>query len=364
MSINGKQTVWVLGAGFSRSLGGPLLTDLFGPVPEDDDLAYFPQDPYGDLARDLSMTRTVFQHGLEQKCWADAEDFLAKVDEAFDERGPSWIVLERVVRESYSLVRGNPPKYVDYLADIQRVARRTLAAQTGRFALDPKLEDERWLPYREWAKTLEPARDTIITFNYDTALERISEVEQGRMLTPLPATIQGVASITRTVPVYHLHGCVEWVVEGTGVTHIDIEEALDGQREIAIGIPGPNKSAFAKTIVLPLWHAAEDVLATAENIVFVGYSFPKTDTMAHIRLLRAIRGDRCEVDRRYVHLVLGRDIHSVDHARMVALIDSCHGPRRRTRMHPGSTTGRAFVIRQHPLGAEDFLAHYSDIIAT
>ncbi|MGA7743803.1 MAG: hypothetical protein WBP56_02570 [Polyangia bacterium] len=79
MSINGKLTVWVLGAGFSRSLGGPLLTELFGPVPEADDLAYFPQATYGNLARDLAITRKVFQLGLKQKCWADAEDFLAKV---------------------------------------------------------------------------------------------------------------------------------------------------------------------------------------------------------------------------------------------------------------------------------------------
>ena len=359
MSINGKQTVWVLGAGFSRSLGGPLMTELFAPVPEADDLAYFPQKPYGDLAHDLSMTRKVFQHGLKQRCWADAEDFLAKVDEAFDERGPSWNVLERVVRQ-----RSHPSRTLDdYLANIQRITRRTLAAQTVRFVLDPKLEDERWLPYREWAKTLEPGRDTIITFNYDTALERISAVERGRLQTPLPASIPGIANITRTVPVYHLHGCVEWVVEGTGITHVDIEEALDGQREIAIGIPGPNKSAFAKTMVLPLWHAADDALADAENLVFVGYAFPKTDTMAHIRLLREIRKDRCTESRRYAHLVLGRDIHSVDHARMVAMMESCHGPRRRSCMHPGTNHPYTFVIRQHPLGAEDFLPHYSDIIA-
>ncbi len=234
-----------------------------------------------------------------------------------------------------------------------------------RFVLDPKLEDEQWLPYREWAKTLEPGRDTIITFNYDTALERVSDVEQGRMLTLLPTTIQDCANITRTVPVYHLHGCVEWVVEGLDVIPVRIEKALDGQREIAIAIPGPNKSAFATRMVQPLWRAAENALARAVNIVFVGYAFPKTDAMAHIHLLRAIRMDGCNADHRDVHLVLGRDIHSVDQARMVALVGSCHGFRRRFQMYPGSPKSpeSPFVVRQHPLGAEDFLPHYSDILA-
>jgi hypothetical protein len=359
MSINGKKTVWVLGAGFSRSLGGPLLADLFGPVPEADDLAYFPRESCGDLARDLCVTRQVFKHGLNQKCWANAEEFLAKVDEAFDERGRSWNILRRVVQESHSHLTQRP---ADYLEDIQRTVRRTLAAESMRFALDPNLEDERWLPYREWARTLEPGLDTIVTFNYDTALECISEREQGRMLTALPTTVEEVATRGR-VPIYHLHGCAEWVVEGLAVTHVCIEEALGGGREIAIGVPGPNKAGFAETRARPLWHAAEDALANADNIAFVGYSFPRTDAMAHIRLLKAIRRDQSTEARRYAHLVLGRDIHSDDQGRMVALIESCHGPRRRFVMHPGSTPTNAFVIRQHPLGAEDFLAHYSDILA-
>ena len=31
MAIGGGKTVWILGAGFSRALGGPLLADLFRP---------------------------------------------------------------------------------------------------------------------------------------------------------------------------------------------------------------------------------------------------------------------------------------------------------------------------------------------
>ena len=45
-------TVWLIGAGFSQSLGGPLLRDLFRREHKDDIEPYFPEAEYGDFAEE------------------------------------------------------------------------------------------------------------------------------------------------------------------------------------------------------------------------------------------------------------------------------------------------------------------------
>ncbi len=77
-------TVWILGAGFSRSLGGPLLGDLFKPdknFDEADDL--LPREEYGLLGLTRRLVILSYTKGKEERLWEDAEEFLAKVDEAW-----------------------------------------------------------------------------------------------------------------------------------------------------------------------------------------------------------------------------------------------------------------------------------------
>src|SRR4051794_22739033 len=77
MPIGDGHTVWILGAGFSKSLGGPLLVDLFR------------QQPYEDLvhilgekrAAQVSWTQALYNFGVK-RLWDDAEEFLAYVEAA------------------------------------------------------------------------------------------------------------------------------------------------------------------------------------------------------------------------------------------------------------------------------------------
>lgn len=111
MPIGQVNTVWILGAGFSRSLGGPLLVDLFRPRAWGDDADYFPDSRYPDLANCLHQARLVFNQGREDGLWVDAEQFLAYVDEAFASgESPQKGVLGRLLTRTNSIGKvGNGP---------------------------------------------------------------------------------------------------------------------------------------------------------------------------------------------------------------------------------------------------------------
>src|SRR5688572_5111669 len=84
------RTVWILGSGFSRSLGGPLLKDLFSERGREWTRLHFkdedpPAPPGGGAGRDkLQPVYDLFQQWVigstRQKrrgsLWNDAEDFL------------------------------------------------------------------------------------------------------------------------------------------------------------------------------------------------------------------------------------------------------------------------------------------------
>src|SRR5204862_426480 len=79
-------TVWILGAGFSKSLGGPLLVDLF----RQEYLQDLAQVLTNDLANDLTWVQALYNYGRhEEHVWENAEDFLAYVDAAHcgDDKG-------------------------------------------------------------------------------------------------------------------------------------------------------------------------------------------------------------------------------------------------------------------------------------
>jgi len=80
-------TVWILGAGFSRSLGGPLIEDLLAHRERAVLEGFFSKDPGTRVARlalveDNFHARGFFQYGRKQGYWENAEQFLDIVETA------------------------------------------------------------------------------------------------------------------------------------------------------------------------------------------------------------------------------------------------------------------------------------------
>src|SRR5256885_159825 len=106
--------VWVLGAGFSKPLGGPLLGTVLSAEAEQDLVVRYPQDEYTRLWDDHArMARNIYWYGYRlsrdrapiadagtEDLWKDAEEYLDYLATAAQrgEGSPGHKRLNRITR--------------------------------------------------------------------------------------------------------------------------------------------------------------------------------------------------------------------------------------------------------------------------
>lgn len=323
----GKKIVWVLGAGFSAGLGGPLLTRLLSENAGHEIDARYPKSEFPELHTEPARNvRRAYELGLSdaslrsprinpqasQSIWANAEDFLDYLDTAADvdpDHGKPHPNAKRLGQ----FLQGFSINHT--LDELRVAARRIIAAECSAFLKDVNPLREQWQPYRDWARTLNED-DTIITFNYDRVLETIIAFQEKRDLpTRLHVVIPGVdigetgdgERWAKRCPVLKLHGSVDWRIVDRKKKIVEVGDehfALLGKHEeLAIATPGPSKKRTAADFG-DLWKLAEAKLKEASAVVFVGYRFPETDADARSHLLGAIRANKNATNPN-VHIVLG-----------------------------------------------------------
>jgi|GEM_PF-6511495 len=341
---NGK-TVWLLGSGFSKPLGGPLLADLFNRREHESRLEPFiPSHTYPKLARHLAWSKGVFLKGKDEDLWVNAEQFLSYVDEGYTRNiVPKRDRLKSLIQGLHWQTAGlsDVPntdagqrareETDEIVSNFDRIVRRGLAAECCRFLmLENRDEVEHWKPYTIWVDCLHPDRDTVLCFNYDRVTEmaddRTGKARKMSVLKP------GERRPLTSVPVLKLHGSVDWRLtpEPSDPSEVKLdrntvpEDKLfrDPAERIAIAAPGGSKARFVTSHLEDLWQQAETALKEAGRVMIVGYSFPDTDPIAQLRLLEAFRrgGTPC----RHVYIVLGDDT-TYSARRVHALVKSAAG---------------------------------------
>ena len=368
VTMEGRKVVWILGAGFSAGLGGPLLQRLLSPASENDIKARYPDPIYPTLyGRRADYLRNLYSHGLGleyavhnkprrgEVMWGNAEEFVDYLDTAAEQRpagasNPHGERLKAIVNRDW-----NADITID---DLRATARHLIAAECCAFleGVDPRREH--WKPFRRWTRMLTP-RDTIITFNYDRVLEILGAAQNddaqvhGTKGNPfhivLPEEADSPSLWDGSTPVLKLHGSVDWRREsvngqsrttaaGDPLFAIKCEPS-----ELAIATPGPSKSREASAY-RGLWNAADSAIKQAEILVFIGFRFPETDAEVRETILTAIGHGHPE--RLRVHIVLGYP--GRDTQRLQALLDFAQ---RRRRLVPGG-----YSPTVHPLLGQDFLS--------
>jgi hypothetical protein len=172
------------------------------------------------------------------------------------------------------------------------------------------------------------------------------------------------------VPVYKLHGSVDWVVDQQRLQRGNATETLrSSETQIAIAPPGRSKSYFVSAHLEPLWEKAKGLLSHAGTVLIVGYGFPKTDSFAKWWILSALKSDQCPEHTRDVHIVLGPEVTAPSSQRVLALLQVCVGTGRRLIMVSASDPighvddpAKLLRIKQHPLWSQDFLGDWQDRI--
>lgn len=290
---------WIIGSGFSRPLGLPLLDQLLT-----EESARRLCDVY-DLEATTAEAITahernsgldplavriarLMQAGKETKQWQDAEGFL----EALDDLGE--LHAERAFRAWVSR-KANHCEGVD-TKRLRTTAFHLLAAEVSLPLKGYTVDRERMAPYVAWARDLQPD-DVVISFNYDRAVEIAS---QGTVAVPTPDTLPEVkarqaAAAKRAPLLLKLHGSVDWTVvsdqNNVIVPASDPEHAVTAPLEsIALATPGRSKRDMAHAGKFKaLWDEAGVALRNASVVVFVGYRMPPSDAYAKQFIIQELR---------------------------------------------------------------------------
>jgi hypothetical protein len=337
--------VWILGAGFSKPLGGPLLGKMLSPEAERDLAVRYSNAPsLGD--RYATAARFLYQYGRSGKkyavkipnggategedLWEDAEQYLDYLDTAAETLGPGRDRLVQILG-----LLNSDLQYKDVKA-IAASGRRLLAAECCAFLVGAVPASERWSPYRRWLEHVATGEDILITFNYDTVVETVAEATKRQL--------RYTTKESRPSHTVKLHE------QGSRREALDCDDS-----ELAIAGPGPSKQNLSGGAFQPYWEQARAALRTAEAIVFVGYRFPPTDAEAREKLLGAIR----ENNQTYlpIYIVLGSD-PGTSSPRLMALLEHALSWRQKMSMTVGPPRAGAiqFSILPQQLGAEDFFS--------
>ena len=281
-----KRDVVVLGAGFSRSLSCtmPMMSDLTQKVWKlfKDELGAsgIPANP-DDPGRHFSNVESLLSQLARRYPWLE--------------------------RSEYHRNLGCYHKIIDFIADKITETEREVDE-----------DSEKWQAHRRLVETWHRTQATVLTFNYDTLVERLaSKVVRydsitPDMLDPVPIlnAIYGVGSPRSlnvpTFSLYKLHGCLTWYVHrqpGEGSVHrlglrgdprvdmYDQEIMKNGMYKLMVPPIQGKDDAYVHPIFGILWADAMRKLKEASRVVFIGYSLPQMDSLS-IQLFRTALWER------------------------------------------------------------------------
>lgn len=351
-----RKVVWILGAGFSRGVGGPLLPNLLSEQSWGVARHVFPEAKFPAVDHlDCGQTILFYRKGLTQQLgpaqlWKDAEDFLEQVDGAIAD-GDGTPRHKRFCELLQSTWRPNEPPGA-MLRRVGSAARQVIAAECASFTFGVNVSDsERWKPFRRWATKMLAPGDSVITFNYDLVLEKLAKLPGSRFSFPTGPDIQWLDGLE--VPVFKLHGSLSWKASDRGgiANILDADECSFAKMpagDLAIGTPGPSKAEMTKSLGA-MWAEARRRIRAASAVVFVGYRFPETDSNSRELILEALAENTVDPAPR-VHVVLGSG--SPDVPRVTEMVTAALG---RTR-----ASADKFVVASNLLGQEFFQAYERD----
>jgi hypothetical protein len=363
--VNGERrpVCWVLGAGASRALGGPLIDQLLEYKPEELIRELHPVVPgEPDLPDAMHRVRWFYNHGKVVGRWRHAEEFIDIVETAqgqtpHPELPPqSLTLLTRLIQgvadptnsnQGVANLPNGEPCTFENLYTLGRAARQTLAADCCTFLRGADPETERWQPYCEWAHALD-GHHSVVTFNYDIVPEILGKRAGGKLQVvcgPAGNVAEEISKIrvAGCAPVFKVHGSTNWGVFPNGDIAAGYWESEWGviappDQKVLMGVPGPRKRALINGALKHVWDQGMEAIRTAYTVIFVGYRFPPTDSDSRSAVLAALKTNP------YSHLsvftVLGPQ--SADTARLTAMLN-------------WAVRGRG-MVKSLPYYAEDFFA--------
>jgi hypothetical protein len=288
--------VYILGAGFSRDAGLPLVNDFLermGDCLESDSL-----QPRGREAIQKVFEFRLKAAAAAYRAMLNVENIeeLFSLASALEGQNDSDYIPTAIAATLDTTRRSNPNC---------RIQTMLLDPQTGQVTSSEGVRQPIPL-YQLYAEILngnfcdrrEKAKNTIITFNYDTLLE---DGLHGAGLPftygiPEPYAIYEQPNCTQDgtgLPVYKLHGSVNWSIDPSSSNKVRIYNSYDyvkAREERVFLVPPTWRKVFGEQLGA-VWDGAVRALSDATRIVVLGFSMPPTDTHFKYLLIAGLQNN-------------------------------------------------------------------------
>ena len=362
--------VYILGAGFSRPMGGPLFTDLFTKLVPYGFLTYTETTSPNILAEIVDVDSTAYlakivRHfpmyfqDFKEHANNNPEHFLELCDCALNGK-EVWFTTCLIKRFFPWTVEGftslSEERRNSLIERIINCCKIRLALETNTFTQNVPNNNDRWSPYTRWFEKL-GRRDTLISLNYDLLVETVAEKKQrpfpGRNFKIMDdsARVEDLLEQNEREPnlplLCKLHGSVDWFEkdEVAFVKRYAVDDYFYGYPPL-LGTPGTGKVGLSEGSLKRVWQTALERLRDAHVISIVGYSLPETDNDFRIKLLDSIRENNGNL--KAINIVLGQPTPHSQRAR--AILEQA------TRLY--SPVGERPTVNLLPIYAQDYLPYY------
>ena len=155
---------------------------------------------------------------------------------------------------------------------------------------------------KKFVKNKVQKTDVIVTFNWDTLLDRVLEKQfkktnwkrnfgYGNTITSAMTNLKSVTIPHNHPKLFKLHGSINWKKNGKKNLEITKKWALDSDYKKAFMMPPKmvkNEIFVKDSLYRQIWQEAEERLEKCKKIVFIGYSFPAADYAVTSMLRRII----------------------------------------------------------------------------
>lgn len=269
------RTVYILGSGFSASLGLPTLKNLFQEMMLHDERP-------GEIDKEQILDALLFLYPHFDKihpCYPPFEEFLSLVEVSMDFEGA-------VFDEGHWKMK-------------KKSALRLLTDLLNKLSVPAEKSDL----LKTFVSSLKNG-DVVITFNWDCLVERMCFLSKRK--------VNFLERDSSAVSVFKLHGSLNWgrVPKELGLTkpatakwllddrvfvineynYLDCWDQLD-EGPLIIP-PTPVKKPLDNDLLNRVWYEAFNSLVDAQKIIVVGYSLPQEDLHARALLISGANIDR------------------------------------------------------------------------
>jgi hypothetical protein len=296
--------VYILGAGFSKAAGMPLLPEFMSRMRDTLELVEgLPEESYKALESVLMQRAMLSQVREKVNIDLDNVEQLFGLIDAVHPHGSSFLTDdEKAIRKGISATLLSSMKEK---AVVRCQMFNSAAVALEKFGCVYQLPNEEAQqprgtshvdvdPYRLFcllaSHKLDPEatpnsykEDVLVTFNYDLVIEKALKAmgfEPDYQLQPIyqPTTIW--LGPDGPVPLLKLHGSINWSLDDStkAVSVADPTELITDSSRFPVIVPPTWNKGAAFDILDNVWSRAIGALSRATRIFIIGYSMPKSDT--------------------------------------------------------------------------------------